>query len=289
MGKIAVCVVNYNNGERTIRCIQSILNQSFSDYSIIIVDNGSADGSVSLIESFCISKGLTYELKTEGECPNPLSDGLPGLLLIKSGRNGGYAFGVNIAIRFVHEHDAFKNILIINNDVHLTADFIETMINKFDQYQKMLNTTSIAIGASEISLTGKFRHNGFHYLNLLSGLVFSFPLFPSIKYIVGSAIFIDSKAPLMDESFFLYYEDVHYRQILKRNKYRILNCRNAKYFHELGGSTKKDPEMYEIIYTSLKHFYKLNYPYLLFFVLFIRFMLNLLMGRWKIAKYILGY
>jgi hypothetical protein len=267
--------------------LQSILEQSFHDYSIVIIDNASDDSSLSDLESFCLAKGLSVIVKNESDYLQSYPDEIPQIVIITAGKNGGYAYGVNIGIRFVHKHDGLTNILIINNDTYLTSGFLREIINKFDYCQKKYSTASIALGASEISQSGKLRHRGFHYLNLVSGLVFSFPLFPSLKYIVGSAIFIDSRAPLMDESFFLYYEDIHYRQILKNSNYRIFNCPNAKYVHELGGSTKNDPELYKIIYVSLKRFYKLNYPYLLPIVLFIRFIINLMLGRWKIARFIL--
>ncbi|MCK9613786.1 MAG: glycosyltransferase [Bacteroidales bacterium] len=287
MARTAVCIVNYNNGGTTIQCLNNILVQSYRDYNIVIVDNASTDNSITEIESYCYSKSLSVSVKNGNDCLQTFPDDIPTIIIIKSEKNGGYAFGVNIGIRFVHGHVGYENILVLNNDVYLTAGFIEEITNRFNHYQKKYHTTSIALGACEISPSGKFRHKGFHYLNLLSGLVFSFPIFPSLKYIVGSAIFIDSKAPLMDESFFLYYEDIHYQKILKHNKYRIYNCPNANYIHELGGSTKKDPEMYKIIYTSLKHFYKLNYPYLLPVVLLFRFIMNIVLCRWKIAKYIL--
>lgn len=287
MTRIAICIVNYNNGVSTIRCIQSLLEQTFQDFNIILIDNCSTDNSIASIEAFYMDKGLSMELRNEKNYLGPLPDGIPGILIIGSAKNGGYAYGVNIGIRFTRTHDEFSHILVINNDVLVKSGFLDEMVNEFGRRYTEYNSEKIALGAVELSPTGKRRHFGFHYLNLLTGYVLPFPLFPSLKYIVGSAIFIGAGAPLMDESFFLYFEDIQYRQTLKKNNYYLLSCRHAFYFHELGGSSNKDKNLYKIIFTSLKQFYKLNYPYLLPFVLFLRCIISLFMGRWRIAYYIL--
>ncbi|HIE14850.1 TPA: glycosyltransferase [Candidatus Bathyarchaeota archaeon] len=52
MAKVSIVVPVYN-AERTIeKCLESLIKQSFPDYEIIIVDNGSNDGSFALIEEF---------------------------------------------------------------------------------------------------------------------------------------------------------------------------------------------------------------------------------------------
>ena len=52
MPRFSVCIPNYNLGHFIGETIQSVLDQTFSDFEIIIVDNASTDDSVNVIESF---------------------------------------------------------------------------------------------------------------------------------------------------------------------------------------------------------------------------------------------
>ena len=52
--KVSVLMANYN-GERFLsEAIESILNQSYTDLELIVVDDGSTDSSVSVIRLFCV-------------------------------------------------------------------------------------------------------------------------------------------------------------------------------------------------------------------------------------------
>ena len=49
---IAVCLLNYNSSKDTIECLESLLVQEGTDFSVIIVDNNSSDNSVGEIEDY---------------------------------------------------------------------------------------------------------------------------------------------------------------------------------------------------------------------------------------------
>ena len=52
MPRFSICISVFN-GERYLRaCIDSVLNQSFSDYELIIVDDASSDGSAAILEEY---------------------------------------------------------------------------------------------------------------------------------------------------------------------------------------------------------------------------------------------
>lgn len=50
MGKISVIIPVYNTEEYLLQCIQSLQNQTYSDLEIIVIDDGSTDSSVQIIE-----------------------------------------------------------------------------------------------------------------------------------------------------------------------------------------------------------------------------------------------
>jgi glycosyltransferase involved in cell wall biosynthesis len=49
---ISICMPCYNAGEFIKECIESILNQSFRDFELLIADDGSTDNSLLIINSF---------------------------------------------------------------------------------------------------------------------------------------------------------------------------------------------------------------------------------------------
>src|ERR1700687_1658087 len=52
MPKISVVVPLYNKASYIGRCLDSILTQSFSDFEVIVVNDGSTDGSETVVERF---------------------------------------------------------------------------------------------------------------------------------------------------------------------------------------------------------------------------------------------
>ncbi|MEK3881783.1 glycosyltransferase family 2 protein [Paenibacillus sp. PL2-23] len=52
MSQISVIVPVHNPGRKLRRCIRSILDQSFSDWSLLLIDDGSSDGSLELCKSY---------------------------------------------------------------------------------------------------------------------------------------------------------------------------------------------------------------------------------------------
>lgn len=47
--KLSVITINYNNAIGLSKTIQSVINQSYKDFEYIIIDGGSTDGSIDII------------------------------------------------------------------------------------------------------------------------------------------------------------------------------------------------------------------------------------------------
>jgi len=72
---VSVVIVSYNSREDLIECIPSLLSQSYSDFEVIVVDNNSADGTITFIEK-----------------------NYPSIKVIRNTENYGPAKGYNIGI-----------------------------------------------------------------------------------------------------------------------------------------------------------------------------------------------
>ncbi len=112
--QLAFLVLNYKNHEETVKCIHSIRQLDLTDYAIVVVDNGSDDGSAE-------------ELQREyGNDSHITILALPENLGFSSGNNAGYDY--------IRSHMTPQFVVVTNNDVLFPqVDFYErlkTIYNK---------------------------------------------------------------------------------------------------------------------------------------------------------------
>jgi GT2 family glycosyltransferase len=261
MRTTCICILNYNNGPKTVRCISGIQRQTLRAYSIIIIDNNSTDDSLAVIQEYLGKNQLQFRFAEPGNASGNIVPGPGEILIVKSARNGGYSSGNNLGISLAKSLNVFSYLLIINNDVVLKENFLEETVKRYEDLRNRCGTPKIALCATEHGTDGKVHHNGFHYLHLPSGIPFATPVFPSFQYIVGSCIFTGVDAPMMDESYFLYFDDTQYSKNLLRNGYILESSPTSHFIHDVGGTIRKDH--HGMNYKSLRRFYSLNYPFLL--------------------------
>lgn len=96
--KLAIILINWNNGEDTIECLQMIDAWRRLRADIWVVDNASSDGS-----------------------PEQIASRFPGVLLLRNRRNLGFAGGNNAAIRSALQAGS-QLILLLNNDARLEEE-----------------------------------------------------------------------------------------------------------------------------------------------------------------------
>ena len=58
MPKLSVITINYNNKSGLEKTIQSLFSQTFTDFEYIVIDGGSTDGSIDIINKY--SNKITF-------------------------------------------------------------------------------------------------------------------------------------------------------------------------------------------------------------------------------------
>ncbi len=66
MPKVSVIIPAYNMARYTVEAIKSVLNQTFKDYEIVVVDDGSTDNTKELLQPYIESHQITYIYKENG-------------------------------------------------------------------------------------------------------------------------------------------------------------------------------------------------------------------------------
>lgn len=122
MIRVGCVVLNYKNYGETINCVESLLEQREVALEIAIVDNGSSNESVEVLQD----KFKKY----------------PNCYIIESGENLGFAKGNNLGIAFLKQKGV-KFIWVTNSDTVFTDPKITSDV--LDAYQKgvgLINVTS---------------------------------------------------------------------------------------------------------------------------------------------------
>lgn len=115
MIKTTVVIPNYNGMKYIENCLLSLMKQSISEYRIIVVDNGSTDGSRELVK-----------------------EKFPMVDVISLKENTGFCKAVNVGIQASDS----KYVLLLNNDTTVEKDFLEQMEKGMERSEKIFSASA---------------------------------------------------------------------------------------------------------------------------------------------------
>lgn len=107
--KVYISILNWNGLEDTLECLESVFKMDYPHFEVIVVDNGSTDDSVEVIEK-------TY----------------PQLTLIENKENLGFTGGNNIAMHYAMDHSA-DYVWLLNNDTIVEPDTLSKLVTEADK------------------------------------------------------------------------------------------------------------------------------------------------------------
>lgn len=251
MIRTAAVILNWRGAADTIDCVLSVAAAK-CPVDIFIVDNGSGDGSLSIIESaLSIAFNVTFSTGTADKFAMRLAsiDGRT-INLLSSGRNGGYSFGNNAGVKAAFASSCYEFIWILNNDICVNnrASF-DALIDKMDSFPDIGICGSTVVYASD---TNKIQTRGGGEFTSWIGK--SMPIGWNdhvtdnydtdeverrLSYINGAAMFIRSaifrQAGYLEESYFLYYEELDIAYRIRRH-YRMGYAPLSVLTHKVGAS-----------------------------------------------------
>jgi hypothetical protein len=223
---IAIVIPNYN-GLIDLKCVyESISNQSYKNYTVIMVDNGSVDDSVSFTKETC-----------------------PEHVVISLDKNYGFSVAVNKGISYALESLKADIILLLNNDIELPENFLGEAIRTFAEVPDA--------GFIAVKMLNFFNRNK---VDDAGDLINSFGGYPTARghgetdngqydkpdYIFGAcagAAFYKSElfvnAGMFDEDFFSYYEDIDLSLRFQLYGYKCFYSPKLVCYHKRGETVKK--------------------------------------------------
>lgn len=280
-----VIILNYNNYNDTINCINSIEKYNTAPIKYIIVDNGSSNlNSVKELDSFLYCKfPREYTKVYDGAITNTLSH----VTLLISSTNDGYAKGNNKGLNLAYNDNEIKSILILNNDILFVEDIIPYLLESYYYrlnkvailspilYKRNQVDLEIHCARKNVSITEAMKNNFLHYYYLLiksnevkrnKHRYLLYNGIPNMEFFKvempsGSCMFIDKQLfhsiGFFDPNTFLYWEEnILYKKTCREGLDNYVSTK-VKCVHLGGSSTSKSPSKFIIncgIESSLYYF-----------------------------------
>lgn len=258
----------------TMRCVRSVLDAAPKEKVIVVVDNGSGDGSVE-----AMSNGLMGEC---GVVMAPDCDGLDiercrktcigNVVILALGENKGFAAGNNVGAAFCLERLASSYIWILNNDTVVFKNSLSCMIEEFESADRIGFVGSVIAyvdrpnimqcygGGRTFPLLARSKLVG-KGMDLarreeLSGA--------SVDYLSGASMLVRrevfQECGGMDEDYFMYAEEKDWQLRARRYSWDIAIAANSIVLHEESSSTRRRREFYYYLFNrSTMMFSKRNY------------------------------
>lgn len=237
--KVSIIILNWNGLKDTIECLESVQKIDYPNFDIIVVDNGSTDGSVAAIkESF--------------------SD----ITLIQNKENLGYAEGNNVGIRYALNNNS-DFIFILNNDTVVDTNILNAFIDAANVYSDAGIFGAKVYYYSEprkiCSIGGGWDKKEKDFVQIGTNIMDNeeFNTIREIDYACGCALFfkkqVAEKIGLLDPKFFLLYEEADWCSRAKKVGFKSLFIPSAKIWHKVSVSLKKEGSPLILYYGTRNH------------------------------------
>ena len=218
MYKVSVIIPNYNGKKYLKDCLDAMENQSFHDFEVLLIDNGSTDGSQEYVRT-------SY----------------PWVKLISLKENTGFCGAVNQGIR----NSRSPYVILLNNDTIAENKFIEELIKEIESKPKAFSCQAKLL---EMKHPDKIDDGGNYYCALgwafADGKGKKESSYNTEKQIfaacAGAAVYrreLLKKTGLFDEEHFAYLEDIDVCYRAKLYGYRSRYCPGAVVRHVGSGTS----------------------------------------------------
>lgn len=227
---ICAIVVNWNGWRDTVACVQSLLALDEERLRIVVCDNGSSDGSAHHLQAWLAER-------------NDKDRALVHVLALPG--NLGYAGGLNAGIRWAQSRLGARLFWLLNNDVEAQPGALQELLAARDRVPDAGLCGSVlldwdapgrvqAVGGRYFKWLGVGRHD-----TTASGDADGVCL--TMDYPVGASLLVDQhyidRVGLMDDSYFLYYEEMDWVERGRRQGFRPVIAVRSRLRHKEGAST----------------------------------------------------
>lgn len=285
--KVYILILNWNGWFDTIECLESVLRNNYSNYQVIVCDNGSSDSSFERLKAWAdgkldiyisphnrlkdlsfppVMKPIRYVIHDRSIDDPAQHIDLTDLkvILIQTGANLGFAGGNNIGLKYALAKDDFDYIWLINNDTVINRDALCSLVARMKErpfagicgssllYYDEPETLQACGGGTYNPMTGVSRHIGalskHNDANVSAGWAEQ-----QCAYIVGASMLVSrqfiEKIGLLSEDYFLYFEELDWA-IRAKGSFELTVAIDSIVYHKEGASLGSSHDPYQTSDTS---------------------------------------
>jgi GT2 family glycosyltransferase len=236
--KVAIIVINWNNATDTLSCLESLSKLEYSNFDVVVIDNGSTDNSVEFLQNR-----------------------FPNLKILETGANLGYSGGNNAGITWALT-EGFDWVFLLNNDTILAPNSLSIMIEVAKKNSSIgilgptvfHGDTPTIIQSYGGILDRYWRPHHLDQNELVKGQLSQ----PSpVHWVSGCALLARSMMirhiGLLDNRFYLYEEELDWCVRARHAQWSIIHVPDAHVWH-WGVNNDYQPTPYVTYYMVRNHF-----------------------------------
>ena len=226
MEKIGLVTITYNSAHVLRGFLDSVLNQTFQNFVVYIIDNNSEDETFNILKEYSDDR----------------------IVIIKNTENVGVAKANNQGIKLALNNNC-SQVLIINNDIEFEEKLFQKMLNiqKENRCSLVVPKMMYYDNPDHIWYAGSNFIKRKGYLPIHIGIkekdlgqfdgVSLVEYAPTCCLMVNKEVFKD--IGFMDEKYFVYFDDTDFLyRVLKNGKHKLFYFSDVKFFHKVGSLTK---------------------------------------------------
>jgi GT2 family glycosyltransferase len=246
--KAAVIVLSWNGADDLPACLDALLAQEGAEAEVLVVDNGSADGSAALVR-----------------------ERYPAVRLVENGRNLGFSAGMNVGMRLVREAPEPPDaIVLLNQDTIVASDWLGNLLAPFEQ-----NARIGAVGCKIFYPDGRTLQHAGAWLETARAVPHHYGYGErdnrqydqprAVEYVTGAAIALRMGAldevGLFDEGYSpAYFEEIDLCWRLRRAGYLVHYAPTATLRHAESSSTSDPVRLNALVNRNRLRFVVKTYP-----------------------------
>ena len=248
-GLVYIIILNWNGWEDTVECIKTCRRLSYPHFRILILDNCSTDGSVSII-----------------------SEKFPDIELIQTGANLGFAGGNNVGIRYALARGA-DYVWLLNNDTVVDVWALSALVTvaEGDERVGMVGSKIVyydnphliwyAGAISDLRRPYRLGHRG-----LLEEDRGAYQQIQETGYITGCSLLARKEmiesVGFLDDALFLYFEDADWSARASAAGWKLMYSPGSVIRHKESASAGGAASPSVMYYTARNRLYftRRNFP-----------------------------
>lgn len=219
--RVAIVILQWRRSDETVACLRSLTALDYDNYTVLVVDNHSNDGSVE-------------RLRRE----------FPSLAVHETGSNLGFAGGCNAGIRLVLDDPDLDYVLLLNNDTSPATDFLKHLVAAAEA-----DPAAVAVGAVNLAGHGHTSSGGYirwwtgRYVDVLDERritdLAEEPVI-AVDTVAGSSMLLRAETlrtgELLDPAYFCVFEETDWCARLRARGGRVLLATHARVEHRVRGT-----------------------------------------------------